>query len=73
VVELYCKVTIGYNPRFDSTLTGKIVNRFSSDMQKIDLQLRGAIIYLGVALGLNPIVTSQYSSTILYQVSYRVQ
>lgn len=33
---------------FDSTLTGKIINRFSSDMQKIDLQLRGAIIYLGV-------------------------
>jgi hypothetical protein len=57
VVELYCKVTIGDNPRRVGPLD--------------PAALLGA--FETVELGLYPIVTFQYSSTTLYQVSYHIQ
>ena len=69
MVELYCKVTIGYNPKLAVRL-GE--GRVAQPDEHVVLA-EGAPAPPALGVGLYPIITLQYSSTTLYQVSCHIQ
>jgi hypothetical protein len=74
VVELYCKVRIGYHPRWEPTAA--VWARWAGEEAAAVGAAAGVVCGpdgLEAALGLYPIATFQHSSTTLYQVSNHIQ
>ena len=101
MVELYCKVTIGYNPRrapprgrqadplriywagnHEWNVPGGVhttarpaaqAHAMSESLGFTSGRMASMLNNMAVALRLYPIVTFQYCSTTLYQVSYHIR